>query len=38
MKSIKTLGIIIVMISMITIIFTGCGEEKKAAVAASDCR
>ena len=39
MKSIKTLGIIIVMISMITIIFTGCGEEKKAAVAAynSEC-
>lgn len=39
MKSIKTLGIIIVIISMITIIFTGCGEEKKAAVAAynSEC-
>lgn len=39
MKSIKTLGIVIVMISMITIIFTGCGEEKKAAVAAynSEC-
>lgn len=39
MKNIKTLGIIIVMISMITIIFTGCGEEKKAAVAAynSEC-
>ena len=34
MKNIKTLGIIIVMITMITIIFTGCGEEKKAAVAA----
>ena len=29
MKSIKTLGIIIVIISMITIIFTGCGEEKR---------
>ena len=29
MKNIKTLEIIIVMISMITIIFTGCGEEKR---------
>lgn len=36
MQKIKSLSIIIITISMMAMLFTGCGEEKKAAIAAYD--
>lgn len=36
MQKIKSLSIIIITISIMAMLFTGCGEEKKAAIAAYD--